>query len=161
MPRYGSREVRFKAFSSAYEYVAQYPHQSSGGRRELRSAESQKERSQSGSTSTSRDRSKVNSVDTAIYAPNANGEQSAAMDRQHRTQSYSARDSTYSNGTAHRSKSIHSVESEQTPLTPDFNGFGDGTGQPVAPSVTMTPITIPTRIRQVGGFQMRWHDQSR
>lgn len=71
------KEVRLKAFSSAYEYGQQYPHQSANGRRELRAMDKENatssprtsQNSAPGSRDQSRNRSKVNSVDTAIHVP--------------------------------------------------------------------------------------------
>ena len=154
MPSTPKREMRLKAFSSAYEYVKQYPHQSSNGRRELRAMdkENQKERG----NSVPRDRSKMNSVDTvdtAIYAPALEGEQSNGTHGYDEAQN--ARDSSRSDGTAHRSKSVHSLESE-LPRSPNFVDMDDGTGQTAAPGeLSQRGIRIPNRTRWVYGCCLR------
>lgn len=154
MPFKPTREIRLKAFSSAYEYVKQYPQQSSSGRRELRAMEkeNQKDRPQAG-TSLSRDRSKMNSVDTvdtAIYSPAvlndlANG--TTSQDAGHARRSL-ARSSTQSDGTAAQSKSIHSVDTD-LPQSPNFD-MDDAPGMAAAPAeLSKRGIHIPTRTRYV------------
>lgn len=148
MPSTPKREMRLKAFSSAYEYVKQYPHQSSNGRRELRAME--KENQKERGNSLPRDRSKMNSVDTvdtAIYAPALNGEQSNGTHGDGYHERQNVRDSTRSDGTAHRSKSVHSLDSE-LPRSPNFVDMDDGAGQTAAPvEPSQRGIHIPTRTR--------------
>lgn len=154
MPSTPKREMRLKAFSSAYEYVKQYPHQSSNGRRELRAMEkeNQKERPPSGTTAQPRDRSKMNSVDTvdtAIYAPALNGDHHNGIHGEESDDRHYIRSSTQSDGTVHRSKSIHSVDSD-LPRSPNFVDMDDGTGQTAAPAeLSKRGIHIPTRTRYV------------
>lgn len=139
------REMRLKAFSSAYGYAKQYPHQSSNGRRELRAIdkENQKERG----TSLPRDRSKMNSVDTAIYAPALHGEQSNGTHGEVYDEAHNARDSSRSDGTAHRLKSVQSLDSE-LPRSLNIVDMDDGTGQTAAPGeLSQRGIRIPTRSR--------------
>ncbi|CAK1355776.1 Phototropin-1A [Cercospora beticola] len=127
-----------------------YPQQSSSGRRELRAMEkeNQKDRPQAG-TSLSRDRSKMNSVDTvdtAIYSPAvlndlANG--TTSQDAGHARRSL-ARSSTQSDGTAAQSKSIHSVDTD-LPQSPNFD-MDDAPGMAAAPAeLSKRGIHIPTR----------------
>lgn len=139
--------LRFKPFSSAYEYPpSQYPHQSSNGRRELRAVE--KENVKERIPSTSRDRTKMNSVDTAIHVPSVNGEPPSDSQQEDFANRYHARrQHTNSDATVPRSKSIYSPEPDH-PTSPDFTDMDDGTGQPVAPvDLSKRGIHIPTRTR--------------
>ena len=147
------KEIRLKAFSSAYEHGAQYPHQSANGRRELRAMDKENatssprssQNSAPASREQSRNRSKVNSVDTAIHVPSA-----ASRDAMNEYESedfqrkYNAwRAVTPPNGTIHPTKTVHSPDTELPPDTPDFSGMDDGTGQPVA--VAGAPVEHPKR----------------
>lgn len=156
------KEVRLMAFSSAYEYARQYPHQSANGRRELGATDKENatpsprtsQNSAPGSRDQSRNRSKVNSVDTAIHVPST-----ALRDAMNEYESedfqrkYNARRAvTQSDGTIHRTKSVYSPDTEPPPEAPDFSGMDDGTGQPVAVAggsaeYSKRGIHIPTRTR--------------
>lgn len=155
----GPRELRFKAFSSAYDFFgAQYPHQSSNGRRELRAMENDAASSprpiNGASSSRDRSRSKVNSVDTAIHIPST-GTPSDGFDYQNEDfqKRYSARrTATQSEGGLQRQNS-KSPHGEHIPMSPDFTDMDDGTGQPAAPAdFSKRGIHIPTRTRYVSRF---------
>ncbi|KXT18988.1 hypothetical protein AC579_8755 [Pseudocercospora musae] len=145
MPLKGVRELRVKAFSSAHEYAAsQYPLQSSNGRRELRAME--KENINEHPHSTSRDRTKMNSVDTAIHAPTANGHVPSNSQQEDFATRYTARrQQTNSETTVHRTKSIHEPDAEQ-PTSPDLTDMNNGAGQRAAPAdFSKGGIHIPAR----------------
>lgn len=155
----GPRELRFKAFSSAYDFFGvQYPHQSSNGRRELRAMEkdaASSPRINGASSSHDRSRSKVNSVDTAIHIPST-GTPSDGFDYQNDDfqKRYSARrTATQSEGGFHQRKNSKSPHGEHIPTSPDFNDMDDGTGQPAAPAdFSKRGIHIPTRTRYVSAL---------
>lgn len=147
------REVSFRAFSSAYEYSgSQYPHQSSNGRRELRAMD----RDQAGQphshtrASSSRDRSKVNSTDTAIHVPSGQaGEAMSEYQSEDFQKRYNAqRNNAHTSGTSSRPRSLQRADSDGPPTSPNFSEFDDGSGQP--PSGTDLPnrgVHIPQRTR--------------
>ncbi|KAK4635153.1 Phototropin-1A [Fulvia fulva] len=144
------KELRLKAFSSAYEYGRQYPHQSANGRRELRAMDKENatssprasQNSAPGSRDQSHNRSKVNSVYTAIHVPTTPSRDAMnEYESEDFQRKYNARPDT-----------------EVPPDTPDFSGMDDGTGQPVVGPGTpgeysKRGIHIPTRTSSTGGKQ--------
>ncbi|KAF2172054.1 hypothetical protein M409DRAFT_62879 [Zasmidium cellare ATCC 36951] len=148
--------MRFKAFSSAYDFLGgQYPHQSSNGRRELRATEKDVASSPRpiNCTSSSRDRSrsKVNNADTAIHIPT--GTDTYDYQNEDFQKRYSARrTATQSEGGAnHQRQNSKSPHGEHIPTSPDFTGMDDGTGQTASPAdFSKSGIHIPTRTSSSG-----------
>lgn len=148
------RELTFKAFSSAYEYLPeQYPHQSSNGRRELRAMDRDSTGSNStrASASRSRDRSKVNSIDTTIHVPTSQaGEELADSQGEDFSKRYASRRAvTQSESTIQRSPMMNSPMSD-LPNSPDYlEEMDDAVGQPV-PIGEMSKqrgVSVPNRTR--------------
>ncbi|CAK3882878.1 hypothetical protein AC579_8755 [Lecanosticta acicola] len=152
------REVTLRAFSSAYEYPgAQYPHQSSIGRNELRPMERDQGSNAHSQTraSSSRDRSKVNSVDTTIHIPSGptgdammNEYQSEDFQKRHDPRSANAQPSRAQS----RPRSLRMTDSDLPPTSPNFSDMDDGSGQPAAANNEMRHRAnhIPSRTSSSG-----------
>lgn len=149
------REVSFRAFSAAYDYLGtQYPHQSSQGRRDSDQQDhgngppsSSQPRSVA---SRSRDRSKVNSADTSIFMPSSPAAMARAVteyqSEDFQSRRHARRAATPSDGTVHRTKSTSGPDDEDARVSPDFAALDDAQSA-AAPDIAKRGIHIPERTR--------------